>query len=245
LSTSFWAEAVNIANYVLNQCLIHLILKKTPYELFKGRKLNIFYFRAFGCKCFIYNNGKESLGKFDARSDEGILVSYSMNSKTYCVYNKCTKIIEESIHIVFDESNDGRLSSSLFQELKLSRYDDEEEEDDDKAKTHKEHEEPPKEPNIENNMPPTNEEPNVVIEEEALPNASNEETLSEPRQGYKFKSYHPPDNLLIDISTGVRTRSSLQNFCAFSSFVSLIEPKNHLEALEDANWVIAMQEKLG
>ena len=90
------------------------ILKKTPYELFKGRKPNIFYFCAFGCKCFIHNNGKERLGIFNARSDEGILVGYSMNSKAYRVYNKRTKIIEESIHIVFDVSNDGRLSSSSF-----------------------------------------------------------------------------------------------------------------------------------
>jgi len=71
--------------------------------------------------------GKDRLGKFDARSDEGILVGYSMNCKAYHVYNKRTKIIEESIHIVFDESNDGELSPSSSQELKLSRYDDEEE----------------------------------------------------------------------------------------------------------------------
>jgi len=37
-----------------------------------------------------------------------------MNGKIHHVYNKRTKIIEESIHIVFDESNDGRLSSSSF-----------------------------------------------------------------------------------------------------------------------------------
>ena len=42
LLTTFWAEAVNTANYVLNQCLIRPILKKTPYELFKGKKSNIF-----------------------------------------------------------------------------------------------------------------------------------------------------------------------------------------------------------
>ena len=110
-----------------------------------------------------------------------------------------------------------------------------------KAKTYKEREEPSKEPN---NMPSTNKEPNVVIEEKASPNAPNEETSHEPWQGYKFKSYHPSDNLLTDISTSIRNRSSLRNFCAFSSFVSLIEPKNYLEALEDPSWVIAMQEEL-
>jgi len=83
LPPSFWTEAVNTANYVLNHCLIHPILKKTPYELFKGRKPSISIVHAFGCKCFIHYNGKERLGKFNARSDEGILVSYSMHSKVY------------------------------------------------------------------------------------------------------------------------------------------------------------------
>jgi len=246
LPTSFWAKAVNAANYVLNRCLIRPILKKTPYELFKGRKPNISYFRVFGCKCFIHNNGKERLGKFDARSDEGILVGYSMNSKAYRVYNNRTKLIEESIDIVFDKSNDGKLSSSSsFHELKLSRYEDDEDGEDKRAKSNKEHEEAYQKPNDENNMTPTNESLHDTNEEEPSPSDPNEETMDAPRRGYKYKSYHPPDNLLTDISTGIRTRSFLRNFCVFSSFVSLIEPKNHLEALEDPNWIIAMQEELG
>jgi len=52
------------------------------------------------------------------------------------------------------------------------------------------------------------------------------------------------DNLLTDISTGIRTRSSLRDFCAFSAFVSYIEPKNHFEALNGSNWIKAMQEEL-
>ena len=62
----FWAEAINTACYILNRVLIRPILKKTPYELWKGRKPNINYFHVFGCKCFVLNNGKDRLGKFDA-----------------------------------------------------------------------------------------------------------------------------------------------------------------------------------
>ena len=78
---------------------------KTSYELIKGRKPNISHLRTFGCKCFIHNNGKDNLGKFDPRSDEGIFVGYSSNSKAYRVYNKRTKKFEESIHVVFDEES--------------------------------------------------------------------------------------------------------------------------------------------
>ena len=38
-------------------------------------------------KCFI-SNGKKSLGKFDAKSMEGIFLGYSLDSKVYRVYNK-------------------------------------------------------------------------------------------------------------------------------------------------------------
>jgi len=72
LSKYFWADVVNTACYVLNRVLIRPILKKTPYELFKGRRPVLSHLKVFGCKCFILNNGKESLGKFDAKADEGV-----------------------------------------------------------------------------------------------------------------------------------------------------------------------------
>ena len=102
----FWAEAINTACYILNHALIRQFLKKTPYELWKGRKPNIAYFHVFGCRCFVLNNGKEKLGKFDAKSDEAILLGYSSTSKAFRVFNKRTLVVEESIHVVFDESND-------------------------------------------------------------------------------------------------------------------------------------------
>jgi len=65
-----WADAVYTATYVLNRTLIRPILKKTPYELYKDRKPSVSHLRVFGCKCFVLNNGKENLGKIDAKSNE-------------------------------------------------------------------------------------------------------------------------------------------------------------------------------
>jgi len=53
---------------VLNRVLISPILKKTPYELFQGRKPNISHLKDFGRKCFILKNGKDNLGKFYSKS---------------------------------------------------------------------------------------------------------------------------------------------------------------------------------
>ena len=73
----FWADVVNTACYIMNRNIISAILKKTPYELYKERKPNISHLHIFGCKCFVLNNGKDNLGKFDGNSDEGILLGYS------------------------------------------------------------------------------------------------------------------------------------------------------------------------
>lgn len=101
----FWAEAINSACYIINRVSIRPILKKTPYELWRGRKPNISYFRTFGTTCFIHNNGKDNLGKFDAKSDKGIFLGYSTTSRAYRVFNKRTLVVEESMHVIFDESN--------------------------------------------------------------------------------------------------------------------------------------------
>ena len=66
---------------------------------------NISYFHAFGCKCFVHNNGKETLRKFDAKSNECIFLGYSSISKAYRVFNKRIEKVEESIHVIFYETN--------------------------------------------------------------------------------------------------------------------------------------------
>ena len=85
--------------------MIRPILNKTPYELFKGRKPNIMHLRVFGCKCYVHNNGKESLGKFDPRSNEAIFLGYFLHSKAYKVFNKRTLCVEESVHVLFYKTN--------------------------------------------------------------------------------------------------------------------------------------------
>ena len=83
-----WAEAMNTACYIANRTMLRPIIKKTHYELWKGWKPNISHFKPFGCICFIHNNGKDNLEKFDAKSDEGIFVGYSLNGKAYRVLTK-------------------------------------------------------------------------------------------------------------------------------------------------------------
>jgi hypothetical protein len=55
---------------------------------------------------------------------------------------------------------------------------------------------------------------------------------------------HPVDTILGDIHKGVTTRSRIAHFCEHYSFVSSIEPHRVEEPLQDADWVMAMQEEL-
>jgi len=74
--------------------------KKTPYKLYKGRKPNISHFKVFGCECFILNNSKGNLGKFDAKVDKGIFLVNSSHNHAYRFYNKrtdCKRICAYSI----------------------------------------------------------------------------------------------------------------------------------------------------
>jgi hypothetical protein len=54
---------------VINNC------DKTPYELWKGRLVNVKHFIFFGRKCYIKREDGKII-KFESRVDKGILVGY-------------------------------------------------------------------------------------------------------------------------------------------------------------------------
>ncbi|GKA73701.1 ribonuclease H-like domain-containing protein [Tanacetum coccineum] len=102
LPTTFWAEAVNTTCYVQNKVLVIKPHNKTPYELFLGRKPALSFMRPFGCPVTILNT-IDHLGKFDENVDEGFFVGYSTNSKAFRVFNTRTRIVEENLHVKFNE----------------------------------------------------------------------------------------------------------------------------------------------
>ena len=66
--------------------------------------LLVSYFHVFGCTYFVSNNRKDHLGKQDAKYDEAIFLGYSSISKAYRIFNKRTLVVEESIHVIFNEA---------------------------------------------------------------------------------------------------------------------------------------------
>ena len=132
LPREFWNEAIRISCYIFNRSLIRSLLNKTPYELLRNRTPNVSHLKVFPCRCFIHNNGKDNLEKFDPRSDEGVFLGYAKTSRAFRVFNNKTRNVEESIHVVFDENTFGKIkgfnSSSNDDFARMQREDSDEEE---------------------------------------------------------------------------------------------------------------------
>ena len=94
---------MNTSCHIDNRIFFKVETKKTAYEICNGKKPKVKYFRVFGRKCYILNNW-ENLGKFDAKSDEGIFIEYSTTSRAYRVFNKKTKTVMESSNVIIDDA---------------------------------------------------------------------------------------------------------------------------------------------
>ncbi|GJW08193.1 retrovirus-related pol polyprotein from transposon TNT 1-94 [Tanacetum coccineum] len=71
LYCSYRLKAVATACYTLNRSLVHTLHGKTYYELLKGKKPNLQYFRVFGSLCYPTND-YDDVGKLKAKADIGL-----------------------------------------------------------------------------------------------------------------------------------------------------------------------------
>jgi len=200
----------------MNRVLIRPILKKTPYELFNGRKPNINRLRVFGCSCFILNNGKENLGRFDEKADFGIFIGYSLTSHAYRIYNKKLMTVEESVHVVFEEVD--------HKNIQIPKTRAEEDEQSISLEN--------LEICVEKQSVDSQKQPIEILQQSELP------------KEWRIPRDLSVENIIGQIKEGVSTRRFISNFYRNTTFVSKIEPKSIDEALKDEKWVEAMHEEL-
>ncbi|XP_021719173.1 FK506-binding protein 5-like [Chenopodium quinoa] len=144
-------------------------------------------------RCFVHNNGKRNIGKFDERSDEAVFLGYALNSKAYRVYNKNT----------LDREEDEETSK----QTKEVREEPEQE--------HKENAEVPNQENPEeqDHGESSNKENGEETEEE-VPQIGVPAREFQPKP-FRYRGSHPTDLIISDNGRGTQTRSQLRNFCAF------------------------------
>ena len=140
----------------------------------------------------------------DVRSDEAIFMGYSLNFKAYRIFNKTFLIVEESIHVIFDETN-------VAPRKGVIANDDADIED---------HVVEPKEKNEEDSKedPPLEDLQRKEDQHDDLPKT------------WKFVRDHPIDQVIRNPIQGVRTRGALKETCEYATYISQLEPKNFKEA---------------
>ncbi|KAI3805317.1 hypothetical protein L1987_27575 [Smallanthus sonchifolius] len=268
LLVTFWAEPVNTACHVLNRVLTVKRHNKTCYELLNNRMPNLDYLLPFGNPCTLLKV-REVQTKFSAKAIEGIFLGYVANSTTKWVYNKETRQVEEWFHIdcsnrslpqmaigpdwAFDYENlfkSFHLPSDISPDEAVVLYDSCQDAQHNGFL-----------PNTVpySSVPSTSApDPNVASCDDPLPSTQDSgeiptnldmdipiihdlsyqsdtprvEVLQVPEvASIKELKDHPVTNIIGNLQDGVKTRS-------------LVEPKNVEMALNDNNWIEAMQEEL-
>ncbi|KAL0266971.1 UNVERIFIED_CONTAM: hypothetical protein PYX00_009368 [Menopon gallinae] len=101
MKPSFWAEAVNTANYIRNRCPTSA-QNSSPYEILFGKQPYLGHMKEFGCDVFVKNNAPNK-DKFQPRAQKMIFVGYSSQSKGYRVYDPNKNKFEDVRDVYFRE----------------------------------------------------------------------------------------------------------------------------------------------
>ena len=88
LPNTFWGEAVNTANYILNRTPSTSV-ERTPYELWYGTRPDLSNMKVFGCKAYVHIP-KEKRNKLSPKSKLCKFVGYCENQKGYRFYDVST-----------------------------------------------------------------------------------------------------------------------------------------------------------
>ncbi|GJY17459.1 retrovirus-related pol polyprotein from transposon TNT 1-94 [Tanacetum coccineum] len=250
LFKQFWGKAVNTACYTQNKSIIVKRHGKTAYDVLRERSPNISYFRVFGCPVYIHNH-RDHLEKFDEKPDDGFFLGYSLVAKAFRVFNIRRQEMEETYHVTFSEDYEAIFQSSTEGDVinfneNCSFLDDE-------------FLEPMSKDSVSPEESP--EFTNTVISEPISDVHLSPTTISPSAEGI-LQPPIPQDiwlrekhielvNIIGEPMVSITTRSMIRDSesasaheCMYVNFLSEMEPKKLIKALEEEGWIIAMQEEL-
>jgi len=104
LPESFWAEAVNIAVYIMNRTPTRAFKNIIPVQKWSGNKVDLSNLRIFGCKAYKHvPDVKRS--KWAQKSNPMIFVGYGEDSKAYRLIDlACPSIVQKACSVIFNEN---------------------------------------------------------------------------------------------------------------------------------------------
>ncbi|GBN35763.1 Retrovirus-related Pol polyprotein from transposon TNT 1-94 [Araneus ventricosus] len=101
MSQKFWAEALLCFTYTWNR-VCHKN-KKTPFELYSGRKPSVSHLKKFGCVAYV-GVPKQTRKKLDVRAKLGIMCGYAQTTKSYRILLLEDQRVIETINVRVVES---------------------------------------------------------------------------------------------------------------------------------------------
>lgn len=252
LPKSYWAEATNMAAYIINRsvCNSH---DKTPDEIFYGKKVNVADLRIFGSPIMVHVP-KEKRKKWDHKSNKLIFVGYDGDTKGYRCIDKATRKLTISRDVIFhenttptkrfaiedDEDNATNVSEGSVQ---VKEDDATNAPDCDQVRDDDDKEQAAEKPTIELNS-------ETDESTEFMSGTSNDESITEVAE--KDDPDYEPDETIKEVGhPNVTTRSKGRNFLnpfSFTNYFAFItEPTTVNEALnakDSEKWKEAMGEEM-
>ncbi|KAE8686521.1 Protein STRUBBELIG-RECEPTOR FAMILY 1 [Hibiscus syriacus] len=102
LENSFWAEAVNIACYLVNRAPSTAIELKTPMEMWTGKPADYSNLHVFGSIVYVMYNSQE-ISKLDPKSRKCKFLGYADGVKGYRLWDPTTRKVIISRDVIFVE----------------------------------------------------------------------------------------------------------------------------------------------
>jgi len=187
-----WGEALYTATYILNRSPTNS-LKKTPYEMWEERKLNLLNLQIFGCEAFAKVLG--SLKKLDSRSENYKFIGYAPSGYRLWDSKKRKIIIARDVKFKINEKTICKEEVKYKRKINLIKEDNDDSEEENKNSDYDENEDVFQEAENEENLQKEleNVEDNQEDEEENYSKAEriiNTRKISRRRKlPEKFKDY--------------------------------------------------------
>src|SRR6266487_4207091 len=127
---TFWAFAAEAACYIRNQTVMvepvnesgeetKNKMKKTPYELWTGKKLYIAHMKVWGCECWIHVPLERDADKLNPRSVEGVFIGYTEDPSQYLVWVPERKEVIKATNPTFIEDQQGMPEPGISEPAEL------------------------------------------------------------------------------------------------------------------------------
>ena len=155
------------------------------------------------------------------------------------MYNKCTKMVIESINVVIDDTISEKDIDDNGEGLRLKKNEGEDDmsQGDDAEKESSEKESTPPISRRETRSTPRSSSPLTPLEVQP-PISHDEEPSTSKRPSSRVILNHPPSNIIGDVNEGLRLRKGpgySVNHVTYNCYLAQFEPKKVEEALKDEN----------